>query len=683
MNEEELHAFRFLNKIAETDIELANTTASFPWLTDNVTEDEWEAIWGLSLIASENLDLARTATTLSWLVDGVTSVEKSTLSALNKIASEDLDLARTAINLPWVIDGITDEDGSTFWSLALVASTDIQLANTVLTLPWMDRQWERDLNRYLLHSLDSIPARGADALSELTAQPWFADGLNEEEAALVATLHPIDDVALYRNLLEAHHTQSGTVSLPLAGEVNIWVFQNTPFPQNDNLLTVIEDTARMSEGLLGVPFPTTDIILLVVDSSETWYSVYPGHYGSHMQLTRDSGMVFYVPHETAHYYFFNPETGPRWLTEGAAEFIETYFNDRMGIQGLASKRANVSFEAQSCVDIGGVENIRHLYHVLESDWVPSRPAGCIYQMGENFLHRATQLAGEDSVMSALGDLHVSELGKERGSVEDRIYEVFLNHIPPELKEDFRQLYRELHGGAAAFEESDLSDDHGDEAKDATEIEVREMVPGSLDYMWDFDFFRFSAQAGQKYIIAVNHESLLSSSVGLYGPDGLRGENKSWISRELRQDGPRIVWTAPTSEDFYAAVHNFGGKAGAYTLTITPVETSALDKHRDNAALATEIPVGTVVEATINDDLDIDFFSIQEELEKKYQLVIEGGTLEEFNFRVVFSDGRFWKFDSTRRDFSWTAGTSDIVTIAIQSLNSSIGTYTLMITAVNN
>ena len=682
VNEDELHAFRFLYKISETEIDLANTVAAFPWLADDVTEDEWEAIWALSRIALEDPKLARTATKLPWFAERVTSIERSALAALGNIASVDPDLARTAIDLPWVIDGMTDEEGRALQGLAYIASNDLKLASRVLTLPWVENQWDRRLIQYLLISLESITARGTDALSQLSAQSWFADGPSEAEAALVITLAQIDDATLYQALLEAHHSQSRTVSLPLAGEVKIWVFQNTPLPPNEDLLTSIEETARMSEELLGAPFPTTDIILLVVDLGDTFYRVYPQHYGSHMVLTRESSSakVFYVPHETAHYYFF---TGPRWLTEGAAELIETYFNHRTGVTELAFSRAGALTDAQNCVHGYGMENIRHLYHVLQRAWEPNLPELCLYQMGENFLHHAILTVGENAIMSALGELYVSLPGRGRQAAEELIYEVFLKHVPVERQENFTALYRELHGGAAAFEDSDSSDDHGDQASAATDVRVQESIDGELDYMWDFDYFRFSAQKDQKYSITVNHDTLRANSVGLYGPDGMIGENKSWISREVLSGGPRIVWVAPTSEEYYVAVHNFGGETGKYTLTITPVENSPLDDHRDTEALANDVSFGTIVEGTINDDLDIDYFAMREEAGNRYRLSIEGKTLREFSFRVALSDGGFWTFTTTGRDFSWTARSSGKVTIAVQGHEGSIGTYALTVTPVDD
>ena len=40
----------------------------------------------------------------------------------------------------------------------------------------------------------------------------------------------------------------------------------------------------------------------------------------------------------------------------------------------------------------------------------------------------------------------------RGQGEEELYQTFLKHTPPGLKDEFRDLYRRLHGGPAADRE---------------------------------------------------------------------------------------------------------------------------------------------------------------------------------------------------------------------------------------
>ena len=159
--------------------------------------------------------------------------------------------------------------------------------------------------------------------------------------------------------------------------------------------------------------------------------------------------------------------------------------------------------------------------------------------------------------------------------------------------------------------------------------------GTLDYMFDFDYFKFQAEEDQKYSITVNHESLGASSITLYDPDAVKWER--WRSRTRGSSGPRIAWIAPSSDEYYVAVQNFGGKTGDYTLTITPFSPIE-DDHGDDIAAATSISIGEVVQGTIDDDFDYDYFQFQAVEGKRYRVVTEPSTLDYHRLHLFAADG---------------------------------------------
>ena len=309
-------------------------------------------------------------------------------------------------------------------------------------------------------------------------------------------------------------------------------------------------------------------------------------------------------------------------------------------------------------------------------------------MGENFLHQASLIMGSTALGAAMGELHVAQPGTKQ-NVADRIYEIFLGHVPDNRRQDFCQLYQELHGGAAAFPDIDYSDDHGDGLADATRVEEGQIVYGDLDYMFDFDYFRFHTSTGQKYTMHVDHETSRPTSIGLYGRNGMTSEHGNWKSRELTTDGPRIVWIAPDAGEYYFAVHNFGGKSGGYTLTITSVEASPADDYGDTPATATGILVGESVQGTIVDDFDIDYFEFPVRVGKRYRLEITSGTLEDFQFRMRAPGNRWYRFTAEAYrswappGFAWTSRGSGQVSLGIDGIEGSVGTYTVKITLLDD
>lgn len=691
----ENNVLRDLRSIALTDIEVATKAKRFLWLYDTITDGESDALRVLKGMASEDPELARMVASLHWFVDDVDRNENSAIAVLTNIAPLDRELARLVIASPWFDDGITSDEVAGlrslhffFHALRSIEAEDPELPALATALPWSERGWDRDLYRYFLSALASAFQKyGADAVGQLIVQPWFADGLSEEEAVLVVILAIIEkDSSLYRDLLKAHHTQTRTVSLPLAGDVNIWVIQPAPFPPDDDVLTILEDTARIMEGFLEVPFPTTDIILLVADQS---YERRGYHAGSYMKLTRYDAREVAVPsvlHETAHYYFGGVISGTRWLIEGGAEFIEAYITDLTDGQDLKERRVEVSKKTQRlCADW---ENIRHYIY-------GKYRGNCHYFMGENLLHALVETMGEVEMRAALHELHelhlqhhelhlhLIELSKGLESYdhaqENLIYLTFLKHTPSEKKEAFRNLYRRLHGGPYEDRDTVRTDDHGDEASVASDVQVGDIVEGTLDYMWDFDYFRFQAEAGQVYWINVNHETLRSSSISMYGPDGQT--EQGWMLRDRVSTGPRMLWEAQNSGEHYFAVQNFGGKTGQYTLMITPLVTNP-DDHGDTPATATDIPVKGVVKGSIDHGSDIDIFRIQAVEGRWYSVgfrleTLEEGTLIRYSPKVVDrTRGRSRLKRPSQQSISWSARATGEYFYIIVGYDGAGGTYTL-------
>ena len=609
---------RNMRDIAIRDLDMARLIAGYPWYADG-SFDPWfasHALWSLIDIASRDKELAWDIARL-WFADGAPT---GTVGNLADLMSADIELARQLAAAPWLADGITEDEDAAVRIVNQLAASDIEFARWISEQTWFKSG--RTLATYVLSSLNSFAVRHPDDLSVLRAQSWFADGLDDEEATFVITMGWVirNSPELYADLLEAHYTQRRTVSLPMAGDVDIWIIQNTPFPQGEDLLTVIEDTVRFSEQVMQVPFPTSDIILLVVDNVGEGYGLHTArHLSSFMLAVRRPDGVRSVRHETAHYYT-TPVIGLQWLTEGLAEFLAAYARDRTGVQSMADRMTEVSQEIQSrCLELNEIENIRQYTYI----WGRSGHF-CIYAMGENLLLNVFEQFGGDVLTSVLEELYRNGVstGTER-EMEDLVLDAFLKHVPVERHGEFVDLYRRLHGGP--YEEP-VEDDHGDEAVVATEILVGEAAAGLLDYQFDFDYFRFHAEKGQRYRIAVEHEKLLSSSVSLYGSDGMTYERlmDRWTDAGPASDGPQLRWIAPDSGTFFVAVHNFGGHSGKYRLEIAPVE-SVLDDHGDDVSTATAISIGEVTAGVIDHDFDLDFFRLQAEAGREYRVRIRADT----------------------------------------------------------
>ena len=140
------------------------------------------------------------------------------------------------------------------------------------------------------------------------------------------------------------------------------------------------------------------------------------------------------------------------------------------------------------------------------------------------------------------------------------------------------------------------------------------------------------------MISVEHENLGHSSVILYGPDGVSDERDSWKARGLGPDGPLILWMAPSSEEYYFAVQNFGGKTGDYNLTITPIDVPETDDHGDTAESATRIRLGRLVSGNIDHEFDYDYFNFNAREGEEYSFDFYGDFLNFLCSQLYLSDG---------------------------------------------
>ena len=155
----------------------------------------------------------------------------------------------------------------------------------------------------------------------------------------------------------------------------MWVFSNDPFGQGEDVPGHIEDIVRIFEDFLGVPIPTTNIILLAIARPDDYPGFGGNHNGRRMQLKKyGPHNIGALPHETAHYCF---SERPLWILEGGADFMAAIVFDRMGHVELDLHRAHAVLDTQSCMEWGGFENISHITYVYEVSWEWHLPSGHI------------------------------------------------------------------------------------------------------------------------------------------------------------------------------------------------------------------------------------------------------------------------------------------------------------------
>ena len=413
---------------------------------------QWEqlAIESLQAMATIDVTSAKLMLTFPWVVDGIAAGEASVISNVQCISDEDTELAQAVLNLGWVPDDVSAMEQRAVASLCDLARSNRALAWQVIRWPFIAPPF-RQRDEYALKVLSDLSneppgvTTGAELLAQLGTLDWFNDGLDDQDAVLLFAIANSPGT-FRRALLQTHYMASAAVQLPLAGQVDITVVRHTPFPESDRSLIALEEGMRVIEGFMSMSFPVDEVILIVAEP-ELWQIGSGRFVGSLSGGRPDSAyltaLILSNPsesglasdalyHEIGHHYFLS---GHSWLSEGAAQFMEAYTRDRLGVESIDQRIAQLNEDRCSRKSIAA--------HVRE--YGGDR---CDYYLGERFFLAVYQSLGQYAVSAALRELY------ERSQffeilTEDTIYHAFLSSAPDGKEEAFNAVYRRYHAGSAS------------------------------------------------------------------------------------------------------------------------------------------------------------------------------------------------------------------------------------------
>ena len=461
---------------------LAQILLNIEWFRDDIhSQAESTAVVALlELTIHDQTWLVQLLLGLQWFKDGI-SVSQSPVDREDYILFELWQLAYTnpdKLELAVRLLGIENDNadiGPQREIIDLVRDTDASELNRLLELPWLAdgvNIGERTAIPYLIHhlnlpshvenwrnrdqvldimsfwtsietlkearltgqALESLKRLSSERAEQLRHKSWVRDGLTDEEVALIAMLPYIPhDESTFRSVIEDGQVVSDTISLPLAGEVDLYVV--SPFPLQEDVLNIMGAGIIAMEGFMGSPWNSPEVIAFIESEGRAGGGG-GSHRGSHIVVKNSHPGTLY--HELGHYYFRNM---PTWMNEGGAEFLRAYVLEQIeeGAEySLRYRRGIVSQVLENCAQKGAA-NIQ--------EWVdaPSGPLwGCRYSLGEHYLQEMYRSLGHDVVAASLQQLY--EL-RESGSrvTEDDIYDTFLSNTAEEKRDDFRDLYLCLHG----------------------------------------------------------------------------------------------------------------------------------------------------------------------------------------------------------------------------------------------
>ena len=427
-----------------------------PWLADGVTKWERLAVGSLKAISSIDQESAALILSFPWVMDGIRPGESSAISGVRGIMDEDPKLAGAILGLWWVPDDMPAAEEYALTDLRDLARSNPALAWRAIAEPFMEPPF-RQRDQYALAILSELSldppgsTAGAELLAELVDQPWFSDGLDDLDAALLFAIS-VSHREFQQALFKDHYVASVPVTLPLAGDIELVVVRHTPFPPDDHTFAALEEGVRAIEGFMGASFPVNDVMLLLTEP-DIWGvrggaqfvggfsgGVEPAYATAYIRMNNSEsgpsqGALY---HEIGHYYHLRAH---QWLVEGTANFLETYTLALTSTGGSGEGFAETLAERLMDLEFRGCGRDNIQQHL--DDYGGNQ---CNYDLGERFLLAMYTAIGPEAVAAALRELYTQSLFFVNLN-EDTIYHAFLSNVPPGKEAAFKDAYRQHHGGA--------------------------------------------------------------------------------------------------------------------------------------------------------------------------------------------------------------------------------------------
>ena len=450
--DEEL-ALRFLSGLTEQAVSLGDIVGDFLWLLDGIVELEWKSLGNLRDLTIRDHALGRTVASFPWVKDNISDTEWRILGNLAPISELNTAVAKAVSNFSWLADGVAASELQAIRNLRSIATRDVSLASTIVSMPFLSESFE-ERDEHALWSILNLSDSPED-LEQLTGTAWFADGIDHQEAALVTGLYRQFQVAPeeFRSLLDFHEYQSKSISLPLAGDVQLTILRL--FPESalkaQGQIDRLENAVRHIEGFLGVPFPQRDILLLYAETGSQTTGV---HLGSHMVVDRpvaiQGDLRRVEAHEVAHYYWGSTLV-PLWFREGGSDFLASYVVEQVYGDSLRGRFTDVGGRnARTCnsLGMGTIQKLLDNLAIIGYQEQSGRPYfTCNYVLGEALFLELYENTGPAAFRDLWKEIYLTSESSGREYSEEDIYQLYFDATSAGGVSTFKQIYSTWHGGS--------------------------------------------------------------------------------------------------------------------------------------------------------------------------------------------------------------------------------------------
>ena len=233
--------------------------------------------------------------------------------------------------IAWIADGLQNADEFNAAERMVNVGLDAPESLNALLASDQFKSELRPMDLPALLSLQRMAQDRPERLAQLTAAPWFRDGLTPAEAAIVAVLY--ERSRFLSPEFDAIVANPGTLNVELGATTNrngsivpIAIVRSGPAPAGSPVMAVAQAAVPIFEGMFDAEFPTPAIVIHVTDYVA---GVAAGtNFQTHVTLLPeidDNSKPGFAPHavfhEIAHYFLY---AEPIWYAEGGADFAASY-----------------------------------------------------------------------------------------------------------------------------------------------------------------------------------------------------------------------------------------------------------------------------------------------------------------------------------------------------------------------
>ena len=374
------------------------------WVQDGITAIEAQVIPDLSRAMRDAPETAELILALPWVQDGITADEAQAIEYLRRAAEEYPELAEKMLQKPWAQDDITRDESEIirrlYW-LGLTRDETTQqrmfdVATRIVDMPFLDDLTFGEVQAVV--ALYKIFRGYPDIFRAIMSHPKVKDGITDQEAKIISVLRTptIREPEMIPYLLDGLDGTDGvyleerTIQLPLTGETLLTIVRAQD--QTTASMGYLEHAVRFNEKFMGAPLPTNYVAVYFGPNTHKTYAAH--NWKTHIAMGSDrdgperKANVF--AHEVAHWYFGTP--GPRWIHEGAAEFI-TFVSEH--------ERAGYPLETHLNTPCDDIKTLP------ASD--PDEHKPCAYFLGGSFFIDLYRTLGEDAFLQGFRALHLMRL----------------------------------------------------------------------------------------------------------------------------------------------------------------------------------------------------------------------------------------------------------------------------------